>query len=628
MMVAMLLALTAGATGQLADTTRYVVLNHGRPAGEMTVARAADSVVVRYQHIDRNRGRWLVNVYRLREGRVVGAESRPMTRDGRVSGVTESFEVVADSVRWRRGDASGATAAGEDVLHRLGSATPVENARLAVFLLARPDRSAQLVPGGRVTAEVVADTVVATADGPRRVRFVAVSGGGASRNGIWLDEEDELFATNAGWFITLKPEAEPALPVLRAIEREHLEAQAAALARTLTAPVDGPIVIRNGDLFDSETGTVRPRTTVVVRGDRIEAVGPADSIAEPAGATVIDATGLTVMPGLWDMHTHLQFSSQTGPALVQLASGITTIRDLAADEDAAVSQRDRADAGEIVSPRVLLGGFLEGPGAWAGPTDAIVRTETEARARVARYDSLGYRQIKLYNLVHPDLVPAIAAETKAREMRLSGHVPRGLSVPAAIELGFDEINHAAFLFSTFFQDSLYVPEMRPYSGVAALVAPGFDVEGEAMTSLIERLAESGTVVDGTFNLWQGAGALRGEGTPAATSYRSLIRRLYDAGVTLVPGTDNFTSATLVTELELYEQAGIPSAEVLRLATIVSAEVMGEDGEYGSIAPGKMADLIIVAGRPAERVGDLRRVEQIMRAGRLYTREQLLAAARP
>src|SRR5678815_1855094 len=118
-----------------------------------------------------------------------------------------------------------------------------------------------------------------------------------------------------------------------------------------------------------------------------------------------------------------------------------------------------------------------------------------------RDSSLGYKQIKVYNLVHPDLIPTIVAEAHRRGMRVSGHIPRGLSVPAAIELGFDEVNHAAFLFSTFYQDSLYIPTMRAYSLVATTVAPNIDVDGPAMTSLIDVLKKHNTVIDGTFSVW-------------------------------------------------------------------------------------------------------------------------------
>src|SRR4029079_16735972 len=109
-------------------------------------------------------------------------------------------------------------------------------------------------------------------------------------------------------------------------------------------------------------------------------------------------------------------------------------------------------------------------------TEVLVRTEDEARAWIARYDSLGYRQIKLYNLVPPDPIPTLAKEAHKRGMRLPGHIPRGLTIQSAVTLGFDEFQHSAFLFSTFFQDSLYVPAMRAYSSVAAVVAPTFDVD--------------------------------------------------------------------------------------------------------------------------------------------------------
>ena len=122
---------------------------------------------------------------------------------------------------------------------------------------------------------------------------------------------------------------------------------------------------------------------------------------------------------------------------------------------------------------------MEGPGAWAGPSEVIVRTEAEARAWVARYDSLGYRQIKLYNIIHPDLVPTIAAEAHKRGMRLSGHVPRGLSVAAAVKLGFDEINHARPLLELLSGLALS-PTMRAYSR-GGRVAPNIDLDSREMT---------------------------------------------------------------------------------------------------------------------------------------------------
>ena len=234
--------------------------------------------------------------------------------------------------------------------------------------------------------------------------------------------------------------------------------------------------------------------------------------------------------------------------------------------------------------------------------------------------------------MHPDLVPTFAAEAHKRGMRLSGHIPRGLSVPAAVGLGFDEVNHAAFLFSTFYQDSLYIPTMRAYSLVATTVAPNVDVDGAPMTALIQTLKAHNTVIDGTFSVWitsAGTGIAQGVGAGVPTdaqksdaAYLRLLRRLYDAGVTMVPGTDNPTGSSYNAELEVYEKAGVPAATVLQMATIISARVMKDDKNFGSLAPGKVADVVIVNGKPAEHIADLRKVEQVIRGGRLYDVQDL------
>src|SRR6185436_7800099 len=189
---------------------------------------------------------------------------------------------------------------------------------------------------------------------------------------------------------------------------------------------------------------------------------------------------------------------------------------------------------------------------------------------------------------------------------------------------------------TFYQDSLYVPTMRAYSLVASTVAANIDVDGPAMTGLIELLKAHNTIIDGTFSVWiasAGTGIAQSVGAgvspdvqKADANYLRLIRRLYDAGVTMVPGTDNFAGTTYNSELEVYERAGLPASFVLQMATIISARVMKDDRDYGSIAPGKVADLIIVNGKPAERLSELRKVEQVIRGGRLFNIQELKAAA--
>jgi hypothetical protein len=613
------------------DTVRYPVLNHGRVAGEMTVIRDGNLVVVRYIYTDRNRGQRLESRYQLSpSGELVRSERRTVDASGVAGDPQFRFEVVGDSARWTNSAGRGGgqpvtrTVKLEPGMFFRSGGIPWESALLARHLLKQPDRSARTLPTGTVRLEIVADTMVMLDGRRQRVRLAMFRDQGSVTSGVWVDERGEFVASDVQWFMAVRPGSESALPTLRKVELNWRHRQAELMAQRLTKPV-GVTVIRNGDVFDAERGVVMPRTTVVIRGDRIEAIGPADQVATPAGATVIDATGKSVLPGLWDMHTHFQASSASGGAVLQLATGITTIRDLAADTDVGVAIRDQANANKVLAPRTILAGFMEGPGAWAGPSDAIASNEAEARALVARYDSLGYKQVKLYNIIHPDFVPTIAAEAKKRGMILSGHIPRGLSVPAAVNLGFNEINHAAFLFSTFFQDSLYWPTMRAYSAVAAAVAPNYNVDAPEMTNLINFLKSKNTVIDGTFNLWMGQGALTGQGNPGAPQYARLLKRLYDAGVPIVAGTDNNTGSTFILELELYQHSGIPAPAVLQIATINSARIMKDDREYGSLAVGKVADVIVVNGRPHERISDLRNIETVIRAGRVYDPKALRSA---
>jgi hypothetical protein len=616
------------------DTTRYPVYNHGRVAGEMTVIRDGSSVVVRYIYTDRNRGGRTEGRYRLSPaGDLIGLEVRQIGPDGVAGQPMMTYEVAGDSARWTGPAGRGGTNAGratavkfEPGMYFRSGGIPWESSLLARHLLKQPNRTARVLPQGTVRLEIIADTTVQVGRARERVRLAMMyAQNNATAQGVWIDDRGEFFASDVQWFMAVKPGTEAVLPALRKIELAWRNRQAELLAQKVNKPVTGPIVIRNGNVFDAERGVMMPQTTVVIRGDRIEAVGPADQVAIPAGATVIDATGKAVVPGLWDMHTHFQASSGTFGSVLQLATGLTTIRDLAADTDVGVAIRDQANAGKILAPRTILAGFIEGPGAWAGPSDALARDEAGARALVQMYDSLGYKQVKIYNLLHPDYVPTIASEAKKRGLRLSGHIPRGMSIPAAVNLGFDEINHAAFLFSNFFQDSLYWPTMRPYSGVAAIVAPNYNVDSPEMTSLINFLKSKGTVIDGTFNLWMGQGALTGQGNAGAVQYGRLLKRLYDAGVPLVAGTDNNSGLTFITELELYQHSGIPAPAVLQIATIGAARVMKDDRDYGSIAPGKIADIIIVNGQPAERVSDLRNLERVIRAGRVYEPRVLRSA---
>jgi imidazolonepropionase-like amidohydrolase len=645
------------------DTLRYEVTNHGRHAGTMEVVTVADTIVVRVRSRDRGNEVDATTRYVTDEtGTIVRLEVSTAARPDPF----ERFALVDGAARWRTPIDSGTASVDVPAFYWPRVYDTFNAARLAAFLLDQPQQTADLLPfHAPGSAHVAIDTVVAADGRSERIRLVVMDVPDFAPYLVWLDARDELFASDAAWFSTVRSGFVSVLPELRSLERRVLAERSEAVARRLTTPRTGPLVIRNGNFFDSEAATIRTGMTVIVEGERITAVGVDGSVPIPAGATILDATGKTILPGLWDMHGHID-AWREGRAelggILALANGITTIRDLAADVDRAVSFRDRAAAGTLISPRILLAGFIDGPGRGAGPTDAIVSTEDEAIEWVARYDSLGYRQIKVYGLVHPVLVATIAVEAKKRGMRLSGHVPVGLSVTDVVRLGFDELQHLNILMSNLFRpDSMLVVGLkaraggeRPDPGGRLSLLRAMDVDGPEATRLIGFLRDHRTVIDGTLNLYEDRGTALADGTdpllgptldwlppiarrgytvaptpapPASrlvqAKYHAFVKRLFDAGVTIVPGTDNIAFA-YVGELETYERAGIPTPEVLRIATLVPAQVMGEERDYGSIEVGKVADIIIVDGNPAARIADLRRIETVMRAGRVYSVRDLYA----
>ena len=386
---------------------------------------------------------------------------------------------------------------------------------------------------------------------------------------------------------------------------------------------------------------------MIVSGNRILAVGKDGEVTVPSGFEVVDAQGKTLLPGLWDMHVHL--SEDQG--LFNLACGVTTVRDLANDVDQLQDMRKRWDSGEGIGPRVLMAGFMDGPGPYAGPTKVLVSTEKEALDWVDRYAKLGYVQIKLYSSLDPKLVPPIVKRAHELGLRVSGHIPNGMSAEQAVRAGFDEIQHANFLVLNFLDPKIDTRTPARFSEVAKHAAE-LDLNSPRVKSFIALLKEHGTVSDPTLGAFEGMfigepgkvdpslaavadrlppqvqrGLYSGGLNPPEDqkqryrdSYRTmenLVKALHDAGVTIVAGTDGAAGFNLHRELELYVDSGIPAPEVLRIATLGAARVMKRDQDLGSIAPGKLADMVLVDGDPAARISDVRRVVLTIKDGITY-----------
>ena len=465
----------------------------------------------------------------------------------------------------------------------------------------------------------------------------------------FLSKDDKFFASVDEWASVVPEGWESAVAPLLAAQNKVKESRAAELAAKLAHHPHQ--ILSHADVFDSATGKIIPNQDVVIAGKRIVNIGPPDTSRLP-DAEVVNARGKTLLPGLWDMHAHVGDND----GLLNLAAGVTTVRDLANDTDSLMARRQRIIDGKEIGTRIVLAGIIDGNDAFHGPTKVLVSTEAEARAAVDNYKRLGYVQIKIYSSVPPVLVPGIIDEAHKNGLRVSGHIPAGMIAAQCVALGFDEIQHMNFLVLNFF------PEIKNTNTIARLtkpgeVAAGLDLSSSQVESFIKLLQDHHTTLDLTLSVFEDQylsrpGQIPRGFQPVANRLPAQVRRglltqgmtpppgmddtyrksfakmidfaglLYRSGIPIEAGTDSMAGFALHHELELDVQAGIPAAQVLQNATLNAARIMSLDKELGSIAPGKLADVVLVDGDPTKNISDIRKTALVVKDGVIYKPAEL------
>jgi len=646
----------AQSTSTAADTTRFVILFSNRPAGHLKVWREGQEIVSDYEYNDRGRGPHIVERMAVNDaGYLTNAVIRGHSyfKDS----VDERFSYANGRASWKNhveGDSSAVRAL---PFYMSLDGPPAENDPFLQALFAGSGKPMPLFPTGEATIEKVRDLEISgPASAKRTVSLYAISGLGFTPAYLWLDADKHYFANVSSWSSTIREGWEPGIPAMIDAEETAAAVRFQTLAKTLAHRPTGVLVFRNANLFDAEHARMIPHTTVVISGNRIQAVGPDQTTPVPAGAQVIDAAGKSLLPGLWDMHVHV---SPGTDGIFHIAAGVTTARDMGNDTTTVLDLQKKFGDGSLIGPRLVLAGLIDAPGPYQVPTGVLASTDAEVRRAVNRYADLGFEQIKVYSSMKPELVPAIIEEAHRRGLRVSGHVPAFMTAEQVVRLGFDEVQHVNFVMLNF-MDS--VKDTRSMSRFTAVAKDGaaLDFSSPRVKSFLALLKERHTVIDptvGTFeDMFVGrAGQMSpslgmvadrfpsqvrrslfsgGLPVPAGMdqryrdSYAAMVRmvgELYRAGVPLVAGTDAMPGFALHRELELWVRAGIPPAEVLRRATLGAAQVMKHDDTRGTIAPGKFADVILVDGDPATNISDIRKVELVVKDGVIYRSAELYNA---
>jgi imidazolonepropionase-like amidohydrolase len=444
------------------------------------------------------------------------------------------------------------------------------------------------------------------------------------RETLWLDETGRLAAlvgvdAEFDHFEAVRPELEAAVPQLVARAASDGMAAMADTAAAISPAPSHAIAITGGTILDMTARKPIADGTVVVVDGRITAVGRPGRVAVPRGATIVNAAGKTVMPGLWDMHAHFE-QVEWGP--IYLASGVTTIRDVGNELEFIVAARDAVAAGKGLGPRMLLAGIIDGPGS-NGLGAVRAATPEEARQRVDRYHDAGFMQIKIYSSVSLDVLRAITAEAHRLGMTVTGHVPEGMNAFAAIDAGLDQINHAQYL--TAVADSNPEPltaALRKHKTVIDPTLALYELLARPTTQPIESFEPGIKKVARELETPLGGFGSSPEVAPMRRRQFddevALVGRLHRAGIPVVAGTDQSVPGhSLHRELELYVRAGFSPLEALQAATIVPATAMKTASDSGTIESGKLGDLIVLDGNPLDDIHNTRRIYRVITGGRVF-----------
>ena len=638
------------------ETTRYVMLaGDGKKAGEQVVERS-DGGVTTVRFIFKNNGRGPELSERLRvtpEGMLAEYEVKGVSTYG--APVDERFKRDADKAQWQSTSERGSTAVSGPALYvPLNGSFEIASMSIGA-LAASADGKLPLLPSGSLSQRMLGEVDLVSNGLNRRVQLLAQTGLGLTPSFYWATSgpKPRLFAAiYPGWMTAIEEGWETSVELLTARQVAAEGKLLKELATQARQPLGGLTVVRNARIFDSETAQLGAASDIYLLRGRITAILPAGSAARSAD-NEIDAAGRVVLPGLFDMHGH----ADRWDGGLHLAAGVTTVRDMGNDNAKLQQMVDETEAGELLSPRIVPTGFLEGESSNAMRLGFVIKTLQEAKDAVDWYAQRGYPQLKIYNSFPREMVREIVAYAHERGMRVSGHVPVFMRAQEVVEQGFDEIQHINqvllnFLVTPTTDTRTLERFVLPAEKLAAL-----DLDSKPVRDFIDLLKRRNTVIDPTLatfdfirqrggdmaepyatiashlppdvqrGLRVGSMKIADDATAARyeASYAKMVDfvgRMHRAGIPLVAGTDGFAGFTLHSELALYVQAGLTPARALQIATRNGALYTRTSADRGSVNVGKLADLVLVDGNPTTSIADLRKVALVITQGSVISPTQV------
>ena len=639
-----------------ANADHYVVVSDAGKHGDMWRWALPDGKLA-YRYSQSLRG-WITETDQVDQlgpnGLPVKVEVRGITPNGDAA---ETFAIEGTRAVWKSTADSGSSDG------RTGYYLPAGGIGLANHVLVNKLVEAgaagiDLLPNGHATLEQGPTLAIQGPGGPKTVKLAFIRGVLSSPYPVWLDEQNRYFA-DIGWISVIPEGFEGNGKAMRDLQEATTAEQVKSVARQfLTAEARAPVLFDNVRLFDADKGVFLENQAVLAQDGKIAAIG-SGKLRVPAGTRVIDGKGKTLVPGIWDSHMHI---GDDWDVLANMANGLTSFRSPGTMIDRALSTTRRRAAGELLMGEPFVSVIIDKKDPLAAQGAEVVTSEAETIAAVRKVKEAGLWGVKFYTSMNPAWIKPAAAEAHKLGLHVHGHVPATMRPIEAVRAGYDEITHLNFIMMQAMPQEVVdkANTAQRFEGPAKF-AKDVDLGSPENRAFIAELKQRGTVVDPTLVIFEGNFLSEG-GTPMpayapymgiispvldrtfksggyplvsgytrqdyAKSYAKmveLVKRLHEAGVTIVAGTDGW-GIELIRELELYQQAGFTAAEALQSATIVPARVVGADKRTGSIAVGKEADMVLVDGDVSKDLGALRRVVTVVSDGYVMDGDALRKAA--
>ena len=389
------------------------------------------------------------------------------------------------------------------------------------------------------------------------------------------------------------------------------------------------LLLRDVTVIDISTGTALAKRSILIRGDKIAAMGTA--IVVPTDAQIVDGAGKFVIPGLWDMHVHLTDKEQLP---MFLAYGITGVRDMGSDFDVVKQWRDAVQKGALMGPHIET----SGPAFDGFPADnpklpvSFVRDPHEARTVFDRLDDQGVDFISVYPRLPRDAYFALAERARKYYSTVSGPVPATVSLLEAIDARQKTIDR---MFGVLLACSTEEPKLRP---IRSLALERRDREGfrlaeiEAMNSFSPEKAHTVFRRMALYDTRSVPMLVALGSSPLYETLVHLLMMMHQDGVGVLAGTDVgqgelHPGEGLHQELELLVAAGFTPAEALRSATLEPAKYLDATEALGAVEQGKLADLVLLDANPLSDIRNTRKIAAVILSGKYIPKAKNQAATK-